>query len=132
MRRLDRTSRYSTATGRALYRAIEELERLQAARKAREQASASTDAEPAKRPAELDQGQPEKPGENPASSDSRAFEDPEDGVGRLRRHRGWRGFTTPARASTKSDFAKRTQRAPGGLVEKDSMGISWGSLSLHR
>ena len=40
------------------------------------------DAEPAKRPAELNEGQPEKQGENPASSDSRAFEDPEDGVGK--------------------------------------------------
>ena len=38
------------------------------------------DAEPAKRPAELNEGQPEKQGESPASTDSRAFEDPEDGV----------------------------------------------------
>jgi len=37
---------------------------------------------PAKRPAELNEGQPEKRGENPASSDSRAFEDPQDGVGK--------------------------------------------------
>ena len=28
-----------------------------------------------------------------------------------RPHRGWRGFTTPARAAEKSDFAKRTHRA---------------------
>ena len=40
------------------------------------------DAEQAKQPAELNEGRPEKPGENPASSDSRAFEDPEDGVGK--------------------------------------------------
>jgi len=40
------------------------------------------DAGPAKRPAELNEGQPEKQGENPASSDSRAFEDSEDGVGK--------------------------------------------------
>src|SRR6266566_4574541 len=33
---LDRTSRYSTATSRALYRAVEELERVQETRKARE------------------------------------------------------------------------------------------------
>jgi hypothetical protein len=39
--------------------------------------------EPAKRPAELNEGQPEKQGENPASSDSRAFQDPEDGVGKV-------------------------------------------------
>ena len=32
-------------------------------------------AEPAKQPAELNTGQPEKQGENSASSDSRAFED---------------------------------------------------------
>jgi len=38
---LDRTSRYSTATSRALYKAIEELERHQAARKAREESAAS-------------------------------------------------------------------------------------------
>ena len=37
------------------------------------------DAEPAKQPAELNEGQPDKQGENPASSDRRAFEDPEDG-----------------------------------------------------
>jgi len=79
---LDRTSRYSTATSRALYRAIEELERLQAARKAREESAASMAAEPAKQPAELNTGQPQKQSENPASSDSRAFEDPEDGLGK--------------------------------------------------
>ena len=48
---LDRTSRYSTATRRALFKAIEELERHQAARKAREESAASMDAEPAKSPA---------------------------------------------------------------------------------
>lgn len=30
---------------------------------------------------------------------------------RLRPHRGWRAFTTPARAAKKSDFAERTHRA---------------------
>jgi hypothetical protein len=54
------------------------------------------DAEPAKQPAELNEGQPEKQGKNPASSDSRAFEDPEDDVGKMRPHRSWRGFTTQA------------------------------------
>jgi len=44
---------------------------------AREESAASMDADPAKRPAELNDGQPEKPGEPPASR--RAFEDPEDG-----------------------------------------------------
>ena len=84
---LDRTSRYSTATSRALYKAIEELERLQAAQKTREESAASMDAELAKSPAELNEGQPEKHGENPASSGSGAFEDPENGVGRLPRQR---------------------------------------------
>jgi len=37
------------------------------------------DAELAKQP--LNEGQPEKEGERPASSDSRACEDTEDGVG---------------------------------------------------
>jgi len=80
---LDKVMRYTTSTSRALYRAIEELERHQAARKAREESAASMDAEPAKRPAELNGGQPGKQGENPASSDSRAFQDPEDGVGQV-------------------------------------------------
>jgi len=60
---------------------VRELE-LRAARTAREDSSASMDAEPAKRPAELNEGQPEKRGENLASSDSGAFEDPQDGVGK--------------------------------------------------
>ena len=79
---LDRTSRYSTATSRALYKAIEELERHQAVRTAREESPASTDAELAQLPGEVNEGQPEKQGEHPASSDRRAFEDPEDGVGK--------------------------------------------------
>jgi hypothetical protein len=79
---LDRTSRYSTATSRALYKAIEELERQQAARKAREESAASTNAELVQPAAEANEGQPEKQSENPTSSDSRASEDPEDGVGK--------------------------------------------------
>jgi hypothetical protein len=47
----------STAS-RALYRAIEGLERHRAARKAREESAASMDAEPAKRPAGLNEGNP--------------------------------------------------------------------------
>ena len=73
---------YTTSTSRALSHAIKELETIQAARKAREDFAASTDAELAKSPAKVNQGQPEKQGENPASGDSRAFEDPEDGVGK--------------------------------------------------
>jgi hypothetical protein len=72
---LGRTSRYSTATSRPVYRTIEELERVRAARKAREESAASMDAEPAEQPAELNEGRPERQGENPASSDSRAFVD---------------------------------------------------------
>jgi hypothetical protein len=79
---LDRTSRYSTAIIRALYKAIEELERRQAKRKAREESARSMDAEPANRPAGLNEGQREKQDENPASGDSCAFEDPKDGVGK--------------------------------------------------
>ena len=75
--------RYTTSTSRALSQAIKELETIQAARKAREGSAASMDAEVAKSPAEINEGQPEKQGENPASSDSRAFEDPEDGVGKV-------------------------------------------------
>ena len=41
------------------------------------------DAEPAKRPAELNEGQPEKQNENPASSDSPGFEDPEDAFAKV-------------------------------------------------
>ena len=44
---LDRTSRYSTATSRALYRAVEELERVQETRKAREASASATDGEAA-------------------------------------------------------------------------------------
>ena len=79
---LDCASRYSTATSRALYKAIEELERHQAARKAREESAASTDAELVQPPAEVNEGHPEKQGEDPTSTDTRAFEDPEDGVGK--------------------------------------------------
>ena len=41
------------------------------------------EAEPAKQPAELKEGQPEQQGENPTASDRRAFEDPEDGDGKV-------------------------------------------------
>ena len=42
---VDRVARYATSTNRALSRAIEDLERVQAARKARESAAATTSAE---------------------------------------------------------------------------------------
>ena len=68
----------------------EELETIQAARKAREESVASMDAEPAKQPAEPNEGYPEKQGENPASSDSHAFEGPEDGVRKV----GWHSMSS--------------------------------------
>jgi hypothetical protein len=80
---LDKIMRYTTSTSRALSHAIKELETMQAARKARQESAASMDTEPAKRPADLNEGQPERQGENPASSESRACEDPEDGVGKV-------------------------------------------------
>jgi hypothetical protein len=46
------------------------------------------------------EGQLEKQSQNPAPSDRRAFEDPEDGVRKV-----------DAAAKTKNDFAKGTQRA---------------------
>jgi hypothetical protein len=73
---LDKTMRYTTSTSRALSQAIKELETIQAARKAREESSASMDAELAKLPAECSEGQPEKQDESHASSGSRAFTTP--------------------------------------------------------
>lgn len=93
-----------------MYRAIEELERFQAGRKARGESAASTDAQLAQPPAEMNEGQPEKQG-------SRAFEDSENGVGKV--EAAWRrGYTTPARAACESDFAKRTHRALAALIER--------------
>lgn len=46
-------ARYTTATSRALFRAIEELERLQAARKARKTSAASVTADSAPAPSQL-------------------------------------------------------------------------------
>jgi len=48
---VDRVGRYSTGVNRALYRVMEQLERLQAARKAGEQAAAVSDEEAADRTA---------------------------------------------------------------------------------
>lgn len=78
---LDRTSRYATATSRALYKAIEELERLQAPRIAREDV-ASTDAEAAPPSAEAKEEQPEKQGAENALVDTSALAEPEDAVGK--------------------------------------------------
>ena len=94
---LDRTSRYSTATSRALYNAIEGLERHQAARKAREESAASTDTEPAKRPAELNEVHPENRTRTPLPSRPVLSKIRKVVSERVRPHRDWRGFTTPAR-----------------------------------
>jgi hypothetical protein len=77
---LDRASRYSTATSRALYKAIEELERLQAARKAREHSASSTDAEAAPPSSESDEGELGKQGGNNPGADTNPPEGQEDPV----------------------------------------------------
>jgi hypothetical protein len=76
----DRASRYSTATSRALYKAIEELERLQAARKAREGSASSTDGEVATPSAEANEEQPEKQAVRNALGDTSSLAEPEDAL----------------------------------------------------
>ena len=101
-------------TSRALYGAIEELERLQAARKAREDSASSTDAEAAPPSSESNGGEVGKQlGNNPGADTTRRRFKKTLSRG-LRSHRGWRGFTTPARAAKKSDFAKKGFCAPEG------------------
>ena len=78
-----RTSRYSTTTRRALYKAIEELERVQAARKARENSASSTDAEVAPPSLESDEGELGKQGGNNPGADANPLEDQEDAVERV-------------------------------------------------
>ena len=80
---LDRTSRYSTATSRALYKAIEELERVQAARNARENSTSSTDAEAAPPSPESNAGELGKQGGNNPGADTNPPEDQEDAVERV-------------------------------------------------
>ena len=79
---LERTSRYSTATSRALYKAIEELERLQAARKAREDSACSTDGEVAPPSTEANKEEPEKQGAENALGDTSASVEPEHAPGK--------------------------------------------------
>jgi hypothetical protein len=79
---LDRTSRYSTATSRALYKAIEELERHEAAESS-QRVCRFNGCGTVQATCRTQRGQAEKLGENPASSDSRAFEGPEDGDGKV-------------------------------------------------
>jgi len=73
---------YSTATSRALYKAIEEVERVQAARKARENSASSTDAEAAMPSAESDEGELGTPGGNNPGVDPNPSEDQEDPLGK--------------------------------------------------
>lgn len=80
-RAVDCIGRYTTSTSRALFRAIEELERVQAARKARESSVASTAAESAFPITETKEEQPASQVANDALSDSRTPEDPEDAAG---------------------------------------------------
>jgi hypothetical protein len=79
---LDHTSRYSTATSRALYKAIEELERLQAARKAREGSASSSDGEVAPPSTEANKEEPEKQGAENALGDTSSLSEPEDALGK--------------------------------------------------
>jgi len=80
---LDRPSRYSTATSRALYKAIEELERVQAARKAWENSASSMDAEAAPPSPESDEGELGKQGGNNPGADTNPPEDHEDAAERV-------------------------------------------------
>lgn len=63
------------------------------------------DAEPAERPAELNEGQPEKQGENPASSDPSAFEGPEDAFAKVGAAYG-AGVVKPLNHTSPSDKRK--------------------------
>ena len=74
---------YSTATSRALYRAIQDLERLQAARKAREASASSTDAEATPQSSESNDGELGKQGVNNPGADTNSPEDQEDAVERV-------------------------------------------------
>ena len=92
---------YSTATSRALYKAIEEVERVQAARKAREKPQVRRMRKrlchllnPTKGNSGL------RVGTTLASTPTRR-RIKKTRSERTRPHRGWRGFTTPARAATK-------------------------------
>ena len=109
---LDKVMRYTTSTSRALCRDIEELERVQAARKAREESAALMDAEPAKRPAELNEGNPRSRARTPLQATALLSKIRKMVSERMRPYRGWRGLTAPARAAKKSDFAKRAFCAP--------------------
>jgi len=78
---LDRTSRYSTSTSRSLYRAIEELERLQAARKEREGSVAAAVGEPTPVPSVANGEQLEGQVLKGSASDGNAPVAPEGGFG---------------------------------------------------
>lgn len=69
------------ATSRALYKAIEEVERLQAARKTREDFASSTDAEAAPPSTGANEEHLEQQGAKNALGDTSAAE-PEDGPGK--------------------------------------------------
>jgi hypothetical protein len=79
---LDHVVRYTTSTSRALFRAIEELERIQAARSGRESSGVSKTAEPALPSTQTKEEQPASQVVNTAFNESSTPEDPEDGVGK--------------------------------------------------
>lgn len=82
-RGVDCTDRYATSTSRALFRAIEELERIQATRKARESCAASVVAESAFPISKTEEEQPASQPTNTALSDSSTREDPEAAAGEV-------------------------------------------------
>jgi hypothetical protein len=80
---LDKIMRYTTSTSRSLYRAIEELERLQAARKARESSAPSKSAVSAALPSQADAERPEAQVLNNLESNCSTPENTENGIAKV-------------------------------------------------
>jgi hypothetical protein len=79
---LEHAVRYTTSTSRALFRAIEELERIQAARKGRESSAVSKAAEPALPTPQTKEEQPASQVVSTALSKRSTPDDPEDAAGK--------------------------------------------------
>ncbi len=79
---LDKIMRYTTSTSRSLYRAIEELERLQAARKARECTRPSESVGSAPLPSQANDEHHDEQVLNNLESDTGTPENAEDGLGK--------------------------------------------------
>src|SRR6516162_6570043 len=75
------------------------------------ESSVSRDAEPAKRPAELNEGQPEKQGENRRPPKTVLSKIRKMVLERMRPHRSWRGFATPTLRGRKR-FCKTNPTSP--------------------